>query len=90
MASIGYTFNLPQSFFISPALAAGGSWNYMNKDRSNSKGVIEPVVNPALTIGYKIMPMLNTFISTNYYAIFERNTVIQMISFNFGLSFWII
>ena len=89
-ALIGYTFNLPKSFFISPALAAGGSWNYMKKDRSNSKGIIEPVFNPALSVGYKIIPMVKIYITTNYYAIFEKKAIIQMISSSFGLSFSIL
>ncbi len=86
-ALIGYTFNLPKSFFISPALAAGGSWNYMKKDRTNSKGIIEPVINPELSIGYKIIPALSIFISAGYFAIFERNAVIQLFSANVGLNF---
>ena len=86
-ALIGYTFNLPKSFFISPALAAGGSWNYMKKDRSNSKGIIEPVINPELSIGYRIIPMLNIYFTTNYYAIFEQRAIIQFLAFNLGLSF---
>lgn len=88
-ALIGYTFNLPKSFFISPALAAGGSWNYMKKDRLNSKGVIEPIVNPALSIGYKIMPILKIYIITNYNAVFERKVVIQIFSLNVGLAFFL-
>lgn len=86
-ALIGYTFNLPKSFFISPSLAAGGSWNYMKKDRSNSKGIIEPVINPELSIGYNIIPAICIFISAGYSAIFERNAVIQMFFTNAGLTF---
>ena len=86
-ALIGYTFILPKSFFISPALAAGGSWNYMKKDRSNSKGIIEPVINPELAIGYKIIPAISIFMSVGYFAIFERNVVIQLFSVNAGLTF---
>jgi len=89
MAMVGYTFNFPKSFFISPALSAGGSWNYMKKDRSNSKGIIEPVINPELSIGYKIIPEISIFISAGYFAIFERNTVIQMFSAYTGLTFMI-
>jgi len=84
---IGYTFNLPKSFFISPSLAAGGSWNYMKKDRSNSKGIIEPIINPELAIGYKIKPAIIIFISAGYSAIFERKAVIQILSINMGLGF---
>lgn len=87
-ALIGYTFNLPKSFYISPALAAGGSWNYMKKDRSNSKGIIEPVINPELSIGYKIIPAISICISAGYSIIFERSAVIQILSFNSGFIFY--
>ncbi|HPL15948.1 MAG TPA: CsgG/HfaB family protein [Spirochaetota bacterium] len=86
-ALIGYTFNLPKSFFISPSLAVGGSWNYMKKDRSNSKGIIEPVINPELNIGYKIKPFLNIYTTTNYYSIFEKSGIVQFFTINLGLSF---
>lgn len=84
---IGYTFNLPKSFFISPSLAVGGSWNYMKKDRSNSKGIIEPVINPEIAIGYKIIPAISIFISAGYFAIFEKSARIQFFSATTGLSF---
>jgi len=87
MAVIGYTFNLPKSFFISPALSAGGSWNYMKKYRSNSKGIIEPMINPEFSIGYKIIPAVSIFISAGYSAIFEKNAVIQIFSANVGITF---
>jgi hypothetical protein len=87
MAVIGYTFNLPKSFFISPALSAGGAWNYMKKDWASNKGLIEPVINPAITVGYRISHMLNIYLMADYYAIFERKAVIQMFSANLGLSF---
>ncbi len=86
-ALIGYTFNLPKSFFISPALAAGGSWNYMKKDRSNSKGVIEPVINPGITVGYRVNRFFDLHIAANYYSIFEKSGVMQLLSFQFGISF---
>lgn len=84
---IGYTFNLPKSFFISPALAAGGSWNYMKKDRSNNKGIIEPVINPEITIGYHFMRSIDLYIAANYYSVFEKSGVLQILSFQIGFSF---
>ncbi|HPO46178.1 MAG TPA: CsgG/HfaB family protein [Spirochaetota bacterium] len=87
MATIGYTFNLPKSFFISPALSAGGTWNYMKRKYYSSKGSVEPILNPELAIGYKIIPAVSFSITAGYSAIFERSAVIQLLSFNFGFTF---
>ena len=86
-ALIGYTFNLPKSFFISPALAAGGSWNYMKKDRSNSKGIIEPVINPEFIIGYKFSSLINLHIIIDYNFIFEKSSIINIFSAYLGFCF---
>lgn len=87
MGTIGYTFNLPKSFYISPALSAGGSWNYMKKDRSSSKGMVEPVLNPALIFGYRFTQSFDLHLSADYYSVFEKGGVIQLLSFQMGISF---
>lgn len=86
-ALIGYVFNLPGSFFISPSLSAGGAWNYVNKEKSNNRGVVEPIINPGITVGYRITPNFSIVIGSDYHAIFERNVVIQLMTFNCCVSF---
>jgi len=87
MGTIGYTFNLPKSFYISPVLSAGGTWNYMKKDRSSNKGMIEPVLNPSLIFGYRFTQSFDLHLTTDYYSIIEKNGLIQIFSFHLGLSY---
>lgn len=87
MGTIGYTFDLPKSFYISPVLSAGGSWNYMKKDRSSNKGMVEPVLNPALIFGYRFTQSFDLHLTADYYSIIEKNGLIQIFSFHLGLSY---
>jgi len=87
MGTIGYTFILPKSFYIAPALSAGGSWNYMKKDRSSSRGMVEPILNPSLIFGYRFTQSFDLHLSADYYSVIEKGGVIQMLSFQAGFSF---
>ncbi|HNR90652.1 MAG TPA: CsgG/HfaB family protein [Spirochaetota bacterium] len=87
MGTIGYTFDLPKSFYISPVLSAGGSWNYMKKDRTSSKGMIEPILNPALIFGYRFTPSFDLHFTADYYSVFEKEGVIQLLSIQLGVLF---
>lgn len=85
MATIGYSFNLPKSFYISPVLSAGGTWNFMKKDRSSNKGMVESILNPALIFGYRFTSSFDLHLTADYYSVFEKEGVIQFLSLNLGL-----
>lgn len=83
---IGYTFNLPKSFFFSSALSAGGTWNYMKKDNVDNNGIVELIINPMVGFGYRINTILGFHFSIDYNSIFEKNGIIQSITFSSGLT----
>lgn len=87
MGTIGYSFNLPKSFYISPTLSSGGSWNYMKKDRSSSKGMVEPILNPGIILGYRFTQSFDLHLMSDYNCVFERDGVIQFITILFGFCY---
>ena len=82
MAVIGYTIELPKSFFIAPSLSGGGAWNYVRKERSNNSGVIEPVLNPSISLGYAVTSSFSIQCSFDYHAFVEKNVIIHTLSAN--------
>ncbi|MCP4133820.1 MAG: hypothetical protein GY754_22820 [bacterium] len=88
MLQLGYSFKFFNSFFISPMISGGTSYNMLTQT-GTQKNAFEPMIKAGAHMGYKFNTLLSAGIETAYCAIMEQKSTEEflIVSAGVGINF---